>query len=120
MKPIEHFIKPYLGTTYGIGPGKLICWDLVCRLYKDGLNIVLQPMEEETQLIKIRWTSIQLGLERPWDVLLFRMPSNDRHVGIVIGNNRMVHIQENVDLAIERYRNLTWNHLLKSIYRIIP
>lgn len=50
------------------------------------------------------------------DVLLFRV-GRKRHVGLWLGNGKMVHSVNNSSVCIEKYDNFYWKEKLIGIYR---
>ena len=102
------------------------CWGLVRLIYNRELDIELpsltyadkfDPIELNALLTseEKHWTSIELGKERPGDVLALR--SINPHVGMIIDNTRMIHIQATTRACIDRYKRIAWAKRIMGIYR---
>jgi cell wall-associated NlpC family hydrolase len=53
----------------------------------------------------------------PGDVLLFRIGGELAHVGVDIGEGRMLHIHEGINVCIERWQGPRWQPRIEGAYR---
>ena len=102
----------YIGTPYS----EMSCWNLVRVIYKESLHIELPalPIQERE---RHNWTQVKAGSELDGDLILFRMRELKRHVGIVIGDRKMIHSDEKLGVVVERYSTDQWMNKLEKIYR---
>ena len=63
------------------------------------------------------WREVSAGAERPGDVALIRMLNHPMHVGLVVANGWMLHIEDGIDACRERYDGAKWRRRLIGIYR---
>ena len=63
------------------------------------------------------WRLVPSGEELPGDVVLIRMLNHPMHVGFVVANGWMLHIEEGIDACLERYDGAKWRRRLIGIYR---
>ena len=105
-------LNEYVGKSYD----ELDCWSLVRRIYKDVYHIALPKLPIETEQ-KNHWREVPPGSELQGDLLLFRIAELKRHVGLVVGEGRMIHSDETTGVVIEKYTGPLWDHRLKKIYR---
>ena len=89
------------------------CWGLVRLFYRDRLGIELPSLTEFDAMRGI-WT--RTATPEYGNILLFRR-SNGPHVGIVVNECDMLHVDESIDSRIEQYRGLLWKHRLKTVYQ---
>lgn len=64
-----------------------------------------------------QWRAIPAGAEELGDVIVLRMRGAPMHVGIVIGDGQMLHIEQGINSAIERYGSLRWQSRVEGFYR---
>ena len=102
----------YVGTPYG----EMDCWKLVCTIYKEEFDILLDPLPIQTKEREF-WEEVTPSKEQAGDLLVFRMAELKRHVGIVLGGGRMIHSDEAHGVVTELYRRDIWNSRLQTIYR---
>jgi cell wall-associated NlpC family hydrolase len=108
----------------------LDCWGLVWLAYKECKGIILRSGTEEYQpkdiydfdkisrLIskyKPEWTPVEKG--RAGDVILLRLTGRPIHVGLVLANGRMLHIEKGINVCVERYSSPVWKDRIVGIYR---
>lgn len=63
------------------------------------------------------WIDVAVGTEREWDVVLFRRMGVPAHVGIVVGEGRMLHISTDEESMVEAYAAGRWRQKLISVHR---
>ena len=80
----------------------------------DDADFLATLMDERIRL----WTPIRIGDERPGDGILLRVMGRPIHVGIVIVQGLMLHIEKDCDSLIERYSNGSrWERRILGFYR---
>lgn len=63
------------------------------------------------------WREIEAGQEAPFDCVLIREGSFDRHIGLVVTPGRMLHVRRGHSSAIESYRTGVWRHRVVGFFR---
>ena len=113
---IGEWVLKYVSKPYE----KMDCWQLVNRVYQDRYAVDLGDVNEQRAKIREEeWTDVlaeKSGIIEG-DVLLFRSTPINRHVGIVLTNNYMLHSRKPVGVVIERWDRGQWKHQLKAAYR---
>ncbi len=80
----------------------------------DDADFLATLMDERIRL----WTPIRIGDERPGDGILLRVMGRPIHVGIVIVQGLMLHIEKDCDSLIECYSNGSrWERRILGFYR---
>ena len=125
---LTEFATKIIGTPFvdrSCSYSGIDCWRLIVLAYKEccGINLpdgieysCFEPERAREALIsgtKKEWLSIQSGLEKTWDVICFR----PCHVGLILGQGKMLHVRENGSVCIERYLSPLWKSIIFGIYR---
>lgn len=91
------------------------CWGLVCLIYMTELNIELPTYGEisATDLASVNknitdgyngetWVAVDRNNMKPFDVVVMKFAGSSRigHCGIYIGNNKLIHAEKKIDVAI--------------------
>ena len=99
------------------------CWGLVCIVYQEMLGIRLPDhkgvfVEQSISCLKrvaremanerLLWAKVERP--QPFDVILLRSSEFVWHVGIVIDNRKMLHVEKNVDSIVEDYTGPLWRN----------
>lgn len=97
-----------------------MCWGLVQLFYDNEFDIELPNLDELQGSLHL-WREVPLdGTPLEYgDVLLFRMPGVRRHVGIVIEDPHMLHVERHLPSHIESFRSMRWKNRLMSAWRYI-
>lgn len=99
------------------------CWGLVRLVYEREAGIVL-PKYCETSRERIKalvraekpcWRAIEMGDERPLDVVLLRW--KPWHIGVVAGRGLMLHMRRGQASVIEPYATGRYRSLVEGFYR---
>jgi cell wall-associated NlpC family hydrolase len=119
----------YIGLEY-CPPDKtgngLNCWELVELVMRQEFNLTPPEVDfkEDHRLatpVFMReleaWQPVTNGEEQPGDLVLFNMLNIYSHCGIVIDENRMLHILANRNAVIERFNSMAWTNRLIGFYR---
>ena len=92
-RPLPSFISEYRRTTSAEDIGRLITREAAA------------------------WMGVEAGREKAGDVIVLRMRGVPMHVGLVLGDRHMLHIERGVDSAIERYGSPRWSERIYGFYR---
>ena len=65
-------------------------------------------------------TVIPAGQEKCFDVIVLRLKGQPMHVGIVLGDGIMLHIESGIESCIESYHSMRWKDRIYGIYRYAP
>ena len=132
---MERWINDYIGIEFeNKGRGeKCDCWGLVRRVYQEQFGISIpsfteyesaDDIKEVAKLIKGKeegkgdtWQEVKEGKEVFGDVAIFRIAGAPVHIGMVIGDNKMLHVEKGIDSCIENYKNMRWTRRLHKFYR---
>jgi cell wall-associated NlpC family hydrolase len=106
------------------------CWGLFRLVYDEVLGVELPSFSEDyttaldRQVIgklieggKDSWTPIQLP--DPGDGALLYI-ANRAHIGVVVGNGYMLHIEKGAGSVIESYYSMRIQQMLEGFYRYTP
>lgn len=106
------------------------CWRLLCAFYLAEFGIVLPTYADQAtsdngaQLAALiadelgAWREVPRGAERYGDGLLLRIAGEPSHIGVVIGQGRMLHVlMAGHDSCVESYRDPKWARRVEGFYR---
>lgn len=65
----------------------------------------------------LSWRAVEAGEEKLGDVIVLRLRGQPLHVGLVLGDRLMLHVERGIDSAIERYDRPQWHHRIFGFYR---
>jgi len=116
--PYKHNGREHSGTD---------CWGLARLIYSEQFGIDLPSLIEDydgdsgkniRELVNIQKESWQLVTtpEIP-DLCVFKILGQPTHIGIYIGNNNFLHINEGQTSIVESLNNSNWSKRLEGIYR---
>ena len=124
------WVRGYIGLPFrerGRDRTGVDCWGLVRLVYAERLGIVLPGYEEYASTVDReaipglidagcrRWTRVESA--RVFDVAVFDIHGRPMHVGLVLDEARMLHVERGKDACIERYDGSRWAPRLEGIYR---
>ena len=100
------------------------CWGMLHALFlkvfsirlPDDSTLSCQDIKEVSRRLAEgarAWVEVPRGSERPGDVLMIR----PCHVGVVLGQRRMLHCREGAGTCIDRYDSAIWRQRISGIYR---
>ena len=131
--PVPIWAGHYIGLPFhdhGRDRSGLDCWGLVRLVMAEQYNIALPSHSHEYQrstqveqisaLIEreaLKWRIIPSGRELCGDVIVLRVRGKPMHVGIVLGDRQMLHIERGIDSVIERYNGPQWIERIAGFYR---
>ena len=112
---LNHFINiPWRATEPSLRGCQ--CWGLVQLYYDIELDIELPDLTCVQNQMHL-WQRVSLSEVQLGDVLLFRVGEKDRHVGIAIDMQKMLHVEVRSTSCIEDYRGIKWKDKLLNAYR---
>lgn len=135
--PIPIWAGRYIGLPFkdhGRDRAGLDCWGLVRLVLAEQFALALpslaahyprttdQPsisrlIERET----LHWQNINdTQTVRAGDVIVLRLNGAPMHVGVVIGDGRMLHIERGINSVIESYRTSRWESRIYGFFRYTP
>ena len=131
--PIPYWVGHYIGLPFldrGRDRHGIDCWGLVRLVMSEQFGIPLpsyateyDSTEKPDQLAPVvdkekkRWTKIAPGYEALGNVVVMRMLGQPIHVGLVIGDGRMLHILKGRDATHESYLSPVWKDRITGFYR---
>ncbi len=131
--PVPIWAGRYIGLPFkghGRDRAGLDCWGLVRLVMAEQFGIALpshvQEYERTTQVEKIavliereaqKWKIVPAGEETCGDVIVLRVRGRPMHVGLVLGDRQMLHIERGIDSVIERYNGPHWAERIAGFYR---
>lgn len=134
--PVPFWAGHYIGLPFqdhGRDRTGLDCWGLVRLVLSEQFAIALpsyaHEYERTTETGRISaliaresplWTPVNAGEERLGDVIVLRLQGQPLHVGIILGDGQMLHIEWNINSVIERYRESRWSKRIAGFYRHRP
>lgn len=123
----------YIGIAFkdhGRDRSGIDCWGLVRLVMAEQFGIALPSFIgeykntcESTAIAELverespKWTAVLTDDVQPGDVVILRLRGAPCHVGIALGDDRMLHVEAGIDSTIENYKNLRWKNRLHGFYR---
>lgn len=106
------------------------CWRLLCAFYAAEFGILLPTYDEHVPgddgpalaaLIANElgaWCEVPRGAECYGDGVLLRIAGAPSHIGVVMGQGRMLHVlMDGHESCIESYRDPKWARRVEGFYR---
>lgn len=104
----------YIGLSYE----KLDCWDLVCAVFDQELDIQLGDRHDQGgHILSGSWVEIDNDSIQPYDVLLFSTSDLDKHVGLALERGKFLHSIAGLNSCIDSYHRSQWKNRLRKAYR---
>ncbi len=128
-----HYIGlPFKG--HGRDRSGVDCWGLVRLMLAEQFSIALPSFSADynrtTDIGRISdvfkrettltWRRIANGHERIGDIVVFRLHGEPMHVGLVLGDDRMLHVERDINSAIEPYQAPRWKDRIYGFFRYDP
>ena len=120
----------YIGIPFkdgGRDSNGLDCWGLVRLVYKNEYNINLPSftasyttvddtdrVQELIDQYKEGWT--QIAEPKEGSIVLFKTMGSVTHVGVSIGSNQFLHVNEGTDVTVESLSSHRWNRRVIGFY----
>jgi cell wall-associated NlpC family hydrolase len=131
--PVPYWAGHYIGLPFkghGRDRSGLDCWGLVRLVMAEQFGLALPSFCQEygrttdtqriPQLIareSTTWREVTADGEELGDIVVLRMRGKPMHVGMVLGDSQMLHIEQGIDSAIEKYRGARWQDRIAGFYR---
>ncbi len=132
--PIPFWTGHYIGLSFAEhgreASSGLDCWGLVRLVLAEQFAIALPSYsahyshtrdgEKLSSLIAAeseKWNEVEPGGEKLGDVVVLRMMGRPMHVGLVLGDGHMLHIEDGIDSAIESYTGPRWKDRIMAFFR---
>ena len=131
--PVPFWAGHYIGLPFrdhGRDRLGLDCWGLVRLVLAEQFGIALPSYAHEyqrtTQAEKIgaligreacKWRPVTAGSEECGDAIVLRVRGMPMHVGLVVGDQQMLHIEQGINSVIERYNGPRWADRVAGFYR---
>lgn len=131
--PVPFWAGRYIGLPFedhGRSRSGLDCWGLARLVLSEQFGIALPSFAAEyrrtTDTGRISdlilreipaWQFVAAGEEALGDIIILRQRGAPMHVGIVLGDKRMLHIERGIDSAIEAYSGPCWRDRVFGFYR---
>ena len=131
--PVPFWAGHYIGLPFqdhGRDSSGLDCWGLVRLVLAEQFDIALPSYIHEyqrtTQVEKIstlieressKWKEVPAGSEVCGDTVTLRVRGRPMHVGLVLGDRQMLHIECGINSVIERYVGARWMERVSGFYR---
>lgn len=134
--PVPIWAGRYIGLPFkghGRDRSGLDCWGLVRLVLGEQYGFALPSLAAEykstgearriASLVESQlpfWREIEAGKEKTGDVIVLRLKGQPMHVGLVVGDGAMLHIEQGINSAIERYAAPRWQDRIFGFYRYEP
>ena len=131
--PIPIWAGHYIGLRFkehGRDISGVDCWGLARLVLAEQFGIALPSYIREydstihkyqiSALIEReakKWRIIKQGEEIFGDVIVMRMHGAPMHVGLVLGDKQMLHIESGINSVIENYSKARWSSRITGFYR---
>ncbi|MBU6475066.1 MAG: C40 family peptidase [Alphaproteobacteria bacterium] len=131
--PVPIWAGRYIGLPFkghGRDRSGLDCWGLARLVMAEQFGLALPSHAEayqrttQTELIAEliareaqKWKIVPSGQEQCGDVIVLRVRGRPMHVGLVLGDRQMLHIERGIDSVIERYNGPHWAERIAGFYR---
>ena len=131
--PVPFWAGHYIGLPFqdhGRDRSGLDCCGLVRLVMSEQFGIALPSYVHEyqrtTQVEKIgdlvereasHWTPVAAEREICGDAIVLRVRGRPMHVGVVLGDRQMLHIEHGINSVIESYAGLRWAERVSGFYR---
>ncbi len=133
--PVPFWAGHYIGLSFrdhGRDRIGVDCWGLVRLVMAEQFSIALPSLSKSykhstdvdgiSQLINDEtqyWAPVTPGDEKLGDVIVLRVRGKPMHVGLVLGDQQMLHVEYGINSTIERYKSPRWADRICGFYRYI-
>lgn len=123
---MSNWTDRYIGIPFkpnGRDRNGLDCWGLVCLVYEEVLGTRLPHYLDVfvdrgiSSLLRVarvmaaeRLSWAKVERPEPFDVIMLRHSEYVWHVGLVVANHRMLHVEYGINSVVEDYRGPLWRH----------
>jgi cell wall-associated NlpC family hydrolase len=110
-------LPSWAGHYVGIPYEEIDCWHLVKLIYKEMFEVELDDRDVQADLLRDGfWIEVGNGYQAG-DVLLFKSTDTERHVGVLLNYDYMIHADPHCGTVIDRWTARNWLPRLKGVYR---
>lgn len=130
---MDAWVNEYIGIPF-LEHGRTMlgadCWGLIWLVYERVFNIELPSYVDDYETTKDgngiqaiadseseKWTAISGDSIRVGDIAVFAIGGYNSHVGIIVSDELMLHIEQNLDSVIEKFKSPRWGNRLRAFYR---
>jgi cell wall-associated NlpC family hydrolase len=131
--PVPIWAGRYIGLPFkdhGRDRAGLDCWGLArlalaeqysialpsyCTEYRRTVDVTRIAALMERELKK--WQPVKDSDAHPGDLIILRMHGQPMHVGLVLGDRQMLHIESGINSSIESYAASRWRDRIHGFYR---
>ncbi len=130
---VPDWVADYVGLPFrahGRDRDGVDCWGLARLVLAERFGLSLpsyaggyasvEDAEDIGRLIRgemAPWREVPRGDEQAGDVVLIRLMNQPMHVGVVVAQGWMLHIEDGIDACLERYDGAKWRRRTLGIYR---
>ena len=123
----------YIGIPFeahGDSQAGLDCWGLVRLFYMGEFGIYLDDYNTQYEQVSERkninfiidsqvdnWNKIESEDKQDGDLVVLAIGGNKCHIGIYVGNNKMLHADEKAGVVIEGIDVKRWTNRVSGFYR---
>lgn len=134
--PVPIWAGHYIGLPFmdhGRDRQGLDCWGLVrlvqAERFARSLPSFSRDYDRTTNVARIsalierectHWKRVALNSAALGDVIVMRVRGAPMHVGLVLGDSQMLHIEFGIDSVIEKYDGARWKDRIHGFYRYQP
>ena len=131
--PIPYWAGHYIGLPFaehGRDAHGLDCWGLYRLVLAEQFGVALPSYRNAyastrqgrtlSCLIESEsrdWRAIEPGREKLGDAVILRLMGHPMHVGLVLGDRHMLHIEDKIDSCIEHYGGPRWKNRVAAFFR---
>lgn len=133
-RDIPHWVAGYIGlpfTDHGRGPEAFDCWGLVRFVLDKRFGIRCLPehggyvscghrrsvAEAFRHGLAESWRQVPAEQHRAGDIAVFSVGRLPSHVGLVVSQDTMLHIEKGTDSVVERFDRQPWVNRIEGVYR---
>ena len=130
---MDAWVNEYVGIPFLEHSGTVSgadCWGLIRLVYSCEFNIELQGYDNDYETTRDgkgiqsimdaesdKWAAISGDDIRVGDIAVFAIGGYNSHVGIIVSDELMLHIEKGLDSVIERFKSPRWGTRLRAFYR---
>ena len=131
--PIPFWAGHYIGLPFqehGRSVAGLDCWGLARLILAEQFDVQVpsytqcyQSSTDEKQLgplvrrESLNWKVVMAQEAATGDVIVLRMRGQPMHVGMVMGDRQMLHIERGINSVLESYASLRWKNRVVGFFR---
>ncbi|MDE1151414.1 MAG: NlpC/P60 family protein [Micavibrio sp.] len=134
--PVPFWAGHYIGLPFrdhGRDRSGIDCWGLVRLVMAEQFGIALPSLAHEyahtaeknrigplIERESDNFTPLPAAAEKLGDIIVLRLHGQPMHVGLVLGDGQMLHVEDGIDSSVARYRGPRWQDRIFGFYRYEP